>query len=69
MSNVIDSALVLKDLVVCGGTAQEPSQQKGIGAGNELLHGSIDVSGVVHIGAESFYKGQSTLMVATSEKQ
>ena len=69
MSHVIDSALVLKDLVVGGGTAQVPSKQEGIGAGNELLHGSIDVSGVVHIGAESFYKGQSTLMVATSPKQ
>ena len=69
MSHVIDSALVLKDLVVGGGTAQIPSKQEGIGAGNELLHGSIDVSGVVHIGAESFYKGQSTLMVATSPKQ
>ena len=69
MSNVIDSALVLKDLVVGGGTAQEPSQQKGIGAGNDLLHGSVDVSGVVHIGAEAFDKGESTLMVATSSKQ
>ena len=39
MSNVIDSALVLKDVVVGGGTAQKPSQQKGIGAGNDLLHG------------------------------
>ena len=47
MSHVIDSALVLKDLVVGGGTAQVPSKQEGIGAGNELLHGSIDVSGVV----------------------
>ena len=69
MSNVIDSALVLKDVVVGGGTAQKPSQQKGIGAGNDLLHGSVDVSGVVHIGAEEFDKGESTLMVATSDKQ
>tara|TARA_B100000131_G_scaffold2323_1_gene2424 strand:+ start:358 stop:1122 length:765 start_codon:yes stop_codon:yes gene_type:complete len=69
MSNVIDSALVLKDLVVGGGTAQEPSEQRAIGAGNELLHGSVDVSGVVHVGAEAFNKGQSTLMVATSRHQ
>ena len=49
MSNVIDSALVLKDLVVGGGTAQEPSAQKAIGAGNDLAHGSVDVSGLVPV--------------------
>ena len=69
MTNEIDSALITKDLVVGGGTAEFPSEQKAIGAGNELLHGSVDVSGVVHVGAEAFDKGQSTLMVATSRHQ
>ena len=54
MTNEIDSALITKDLVVGGGTAQKPCQQKAIGAGNELAHGSVDVSGLVHIGAEAF---------------
>ena len=66
MSNIIDSSLILKDLVVGGGTAQKPCQQKAIGAGNELAHGSVDVSGLVHIGAEAFDKGDATLMVAPS---
>ena len=69
MSYLIDSALVAKDLIVGGGTDEKPSEQKAIGAGNDLLQGSMDVSGVVHIGAEEFDKGQSTLMVATSDKQ
>ena len=69
MSYLIDSALVAKDLIVGGGTDEKPSEQKAIGAGNDLLQGSMDVSGVVHIGAEEFEKGESTLMVATSDKQ
>ena len=69
MTHFIDSALVMKDLVVGGGSHQEPSEQKAIGAGNDLLNGSVDVDGVVHIGSESFEKGESTLMVATSRKQ
>ena len=69
MSYLIDSALVAKDLIVGGGTDEKPSEQKAIGAGNDLLQGSMDVSGVVHIGAEEYEKGQSTLMVATSDKQ
>tara|TARA_B100000686_G_C16552897_1_gene843572 strand:- start:99 stop:863 length:765 start_codon:yes stop_codon:yes gene_type:complete len=69
MTHIIDSALITKDLVVGGGTAQKPSQQIAIGPGNDLLHGSADISGVVHIGAEAFEKGESTLMVATSHQQ
>ncbi len=69
MTHIIDSALVTKDLVVGGGSAQEPSQQTAIGPGNDLLHGSCDISGVVHIGRETFEKGESTLMVSTSVKQ
>ena len=69
MTHFIDSALVMKDLVVGGGSHQEPSEQKAIGAGNDLLNGSVDVDGVVHIGGEEFDKGESTLMVATSRKQ
>ena len=69
MTHIIDSALVTKDLVVGGGSAQEPSQQTAIGPGNDLLHGSCDISGVVHIGRETFDKGESTLMVSTSVKQ
>ena len=69
MTHILDSALVMKDLVVGGGSHQKPSEQKAIGAGNDLLNGSVDVDGVVHIGSESFEKGESTLMVATSRKQ
>ena len=64
-----DSVVVLKDLVVGGGTYQKPSQQKAIGAGNDLLQGSCDIDGVVHVGEETFDKGEATLMVAKSRQQ
>ena len=64
-----DSVVVLKDLVVGGGTYQKPSQQKAIGAGNDLLQGSADIDGVVHVGEETFDKGEATLMVAKSRQQ
>ena len=69
MAYVIDSALITKDLIVGGGTADERSNQPAIGAGNDLLQGSVDVSGLVHIGADMFKKGEATLMVATSRQQ
>ena len=64
-----DSVVVLKDLVVGGGTYQKPSQQKAIGEGNDLLQGSCDIDGVVHVGEETFDKGEATLMVAKSRQQ
>ncbi len=69
MTHIIDSAFVTKDVVVGGGTFKQPSEQKAIGAGNDLLNGSVDIDGVVHVGAEAFNKGESTLMVATSRQQ
>ena len=69
MSFVFDSAVVLKDLVIGGGTAQKPSEQLAIGAGNALANGSVDVDGLVHVGAEEFEKGDATLMVAKSRQQ
>ena len=69
MTQIIDSAFVTKDVVVGGGTFKQPSEQKAIGAGNDLLNGSVDIDGVVHVGAEAFNKGESTLMVATSRQQ
>ena len=64
-----DSVVVLKDLVVGGGTYQNPSQQKAIGAGNDLLQRSCDIDCVVHVGEETFDKGEATLMVAKSRQQ
>ena len=69
MSFVFDSAVVLKDLVIGGGTAQKPSEQLAIGAGNALANGSVDVDGLDHVGAEEFEKGDATLMVAKSRQQ
>ena len=43
MTHIIDSALVTKDLVVGGGSAQEPSQQTAIGPGNDLLLSLIHI--------------------------
>ena len=62
MTQIIDSAFVTKDVVVGGGTFKQPSEQKAIGAGNDLLNGSVDIDGVVHVGAEAFDKGESTLI-------
>ena len=50
MTQIIDSAFVTKDVVVGGGTFKQPSEQKAIGAGNDLLNGSVDIDGVVHVG-------------------
>ena len=69
MSYLMDSVLVLKDLIVGGGTAEKESEQKAIGSGNDLLHGSADIDGVVHIGDEDFDKGEATLMVSKSRQQ
>ena len=49
MSYLIDSALVAKDLIVGGGTDEKPSEQIAIGAGNDLLQGSMDVLSLIHI--------------------
>ena len=49
MSFVFDSAVVLKDLVIGGGTAQKPSEQLAIGAGNALANGSVDLDGILKI--------------------
>ena len=64
-----DSVVVLKDLVIGGGTHQKPSQQTAIGAGNDLLQGSADIDGVVHVGQEDFTKGEATVMISKSRQQ
>ena len=70
MTYMIDSALITKNCVIGGGTAVNLCQQRAIGAGNNGVPGSIDISGVVHIGGmESFSRGEATLMVEESDYQ
>ena len=67
---MIDSALITKNIVIGGGSEVRLCQQAAIGAGNNGVPGSVDISGVVHIGTnESFSRGEATLMVEESEHQ
>ena len=62
-AHMADSLLVYKEVIVGG------NEQTSIGAGDEVLNGSVDVDGVVHVGDETFDQGEATLMVANSRQQ
>ena len=63
MAWCIDDILVYKNLIVGG------NEQSCVGAGNNALNGSVSIHGVLHVGAESFSRGLSSLMVAKSDEQ
>ncbi len=62
-AHMADSVLVYKEIVVGG------NNQTSIGSGDEVLNGSVDVDGVMHVGDETFSQGEATLMVANSRQQ
>ena len=63
MAWCVDDVLVYKNLIVGG------NEQSCVGAGNNALNGSVSIYGVLHVGAESFSRGLSSLMVAKSDEQ
>ena len=64
MSYIADEVLITKGVQGGAGPAEDLVTQEAIGAGNNLLDGSVAVDGVVHVGDELFEKGEATVMIA-----
>ena len=69
MSYIADEVLITKGVQVGAGPHDDLVTQEAIGAGNNLLDGSVAVDGVVHVGDELFEKGEATVMIAKSRQQ